>query len=73
MRNGKPMPGSVLIRHFAGHDHVVTVKADGNFDYRGQSFTSLSALAKHITGTPWSGPVFFGLRGAGTKPKGGPR
>ncbi|WP_394538792.1 DUF2924 domain-containing protein [Lysobacter enzymogenes] len=73
VRNGKPMPGSVLIRHFGGQDHVVTVKADGDFDYRGQSFSSLSALAKHITGTPWSGPVFFGLRSASAKTKGGPR
>ncbi|QWP77525.1 DUF2924 domain-containing protein [Lysobacter sp. K5869] len=73
VRNGKPMPGSVLIRHFGGQDHVVTVRADGDFDYRGQSFSSLSALAKHITGTPWSGPVFFGLRSASAKTNGGPR
>ena len=62
IRNGKPMPGSVMIRNFGGEDHVVTVMPDGRFDYRGQCFTSLSAVAKHITGTPWSGPVFFGLR-----------
>lgn len=70
MRNGKPMPGSVMVRHFGGEDHVVTVMPDGRFDYRGQCFSSLSAIAKYITGTPWSGPVFFGLRAAKAKGKG---
>jgi hypothetical protein len=37
------------------------VLADG-FDYRGQKYNSLSRIAKVITGTVWSGPVFFGLK-----------
>jgi len=62
------MPGSVLIRHFDGEDHQVTVTPSGEFDYRGQLFSSLSAIAKRITGTQWSGPRFFGLS-PGTKRK----
>lgn len=61
VRNGKPMPGTVLIRHFDGEDHQVAVTPDGDFDYRGQRYSSLSAIAKRITGTQWSGPKFFGL------------
>jgi hypothetical protein len=67
VRNGKPMPGTVLIRHFNGEDHQVTVTNDGDFEYRSQRFGSLSAIAKHITGTQWSGPKFFGLLTAGKK------
>jgi hypothetical protein len=42
-------------------EHCVTVLQTG-FEYQGRPFTSLSAIAKHITGTPWNGPAFFGLR-----------
>ena len=34
---------------------------DGGFEYEGRRFKSLSAAARHITGSQWSGPVFFGL------------
>ena len=39
----------------------VTVMQTG-FDYQGRSFASLSAVARHITGSQWNGPAFFGLR-----------
>lgn len=55
------LPGSQLIKAYAGRNHIVTVEAEG-FCYEGQSFTSLSAVAKHITGTHWNGLLFFGLR-----------
>ncbi|MBV5345342.1 MAG: DUF2924 domain-containing protein, partial [Rhodoferax sp.] len=42
-------------------EHRVTALADGGFQYEGRRFKSLSAAARHITGTQWSGPVFFGL------------
>jgi hypothetical protein len=32
------------------------------FEYEGKFFKSLSAVARHISGTPWSGPLFFGLK-----------
>ena len=45
-------------------EHVVTVLADG-FESEGQPSRSLSAIARHITGTRWNGWTFFGLRGRG--------
>ncbi|CAI8820609.1 conserved protein of unknown function [Methylococcus capsulatus] len=58
-------PGTVLVREWGEQDHKVIVTAEGRFDYAGQSFKSLTAVARHITGTAWSGPLFFGLRQAG--------
>jgi hypothetical protein len=55
------VPGTVLVREFDNREHRVTALADGGFDYEGRRFKSLSAAARHITGTQWSGPVFFGL------------
>lgn len=40
----------------------LTVTADGLYELNGQRFKSLSAAARHITGTQWSGPKFFGLK-----------
>ena len=31
--------------------------------YDGETFRSLSEVARRITGTQWSGPRFFGLTG----------
>ncbi len=56
-----PGPGAKLVREWKGKEYVVVVMKDG-FEYQGQKFRSLSAIAKEITGTHWSGPVFFGLR-----------
>ncbi len=56
--------GTVLVREWGEREHKVTVTADGRFDYECQMFKSLSAVARHIAGCPWSGPLFFGLRGA---------
>ena len=53
-------PGTRLIRHWHGELHIVEVLANG-FAYRGQRYTSLSAIARTITGTRRSGPAFFGL------------
>lgn len=58
-------PGTVLVREWQARDHRVTVTAAGAYEYQGRCFKSLSAVARHITGTPWSGPLFFGLRPAG--------
>ncbi len=55
------LPGSQLIKAHGGRNHVVAVEADG-FRYEGELFGSLSAVAKHITGTHWNGLLFFGLR-----------
>jgi hypothetical protein len=54
-------PGTRFIREWGGAVHQVTVDEDG-FDYRGAKYASLSRIAREITGTRWSGPLFFGLR-----------
>jgi hypothetical protein len=52
--------------------HTVTVAPDG-FNWQGTTYPSLSAIARAITGTAWSGPRFFALaRGNGTPPAHGP-
>jgi hypothetical protein len=57
----RPVAGTRLLRVWNGVEHSVTVLQTG-FEYQGRPFASLSAIAKHITGTPWNGPAFFGLR-----------
>ncbi len=54
-------PGTRLIRRWKGEMHRVTV-LDHGLDYRGRHYRSLSEIAREITGTRWSGPLFFGLR-----------
>jgi CubicO group peptidase (beta-lactamase class C family) len=54
-------PGTRLLREWQGTTHEVRV-LDAGFDYAGQTYTSLSAIARAITGTPWSGPLFFGIK-----------
>ncbi len=53
--------GTRLIRQWQGETHEVTA-IDAGFAYRGKHYLSLSEIARLITGTRWSGPVFFGLR-----------
>jgi hypothetical protein len=53
--------GSVIVREHKGLVHEVMVVPEG-FCWRGQTFDSLSTIAKRITGVSWSGPRFFGLR-----------
>jgi hypothetical protein len=52
--------GTRLVRQWQGKTHSVTVKPDG-YEYSGNHYPSLSAIARQITGTRWSGPKFFGL------------
>lgn len=54
-------PGTRLLREWQGQTHHVTVLAEG-FEHDGRRYRSLTAIARHITGTAWSGPLFFGLR-----------
>ena len=63
-------PGTVLVREYRGRRHIVTTLHDG-FDWQGMTYRSLSAIARAITGTAWSGPRFFALQrvGDGSKAK----
>ncbi len=54
-------PGSRLVREWRGETHTVLVLEDG-FEWNGERRRSLSAIAREITGTQWSGPSFFGLK-----------
>ena len=54
-------PGSKLVREWRGATHDVLVLEDG-FQWRGQRWRSLSAIAREISGAHWSGPRFFGLQ-----------
>lgn len=58
----KLTPGTRLVRDWHGVGHTVTVLDDG-FEYDGERWKSLTAIAKAITGTHWNGPRFFGLSG----------
>jgi len=54
--------GSKLVREWGGQTHEVTVLATGAwFQYQGQTYKTLTKVAKVITGAHWSGPRFFGL------------
>ncbi|MEO0881401.1 MAG: DUF2924 domain-containing protein [Pseudomonadota bacterium] len=55
-------PGARLVRDWHGRQHVVDVLPDG-YLWNGRTWRSLSAIAKEITGTKWSGPRFFGVAG----------
>ncbi|MDX2023228.1 MAG: DUF2924 domain-containing protein [Deltaproteobacteria bacterium] len=58
-----PEPGTTLQREFRGRTYSVAVLPDG-FEYEGERFKSLSAVARMITGTRWNGLAFFGIAGA---------
>jgi hypothetical protein len=67
----RPLPGSELMRIYQDVEHRVVVEADGQYQYEGNRYASLSAIAREITGTRWSGPLFFGLAPGKTKSKKG--
>ena len=53
--------GTRLVREWQGRSYEVVALEDG-FSWQGTHYRSLSAIAREITGTPWSGPLFFGLK-----------
>lgn len=61
--NGVPhiKPGTILTREWKGVLHQVRVLEDA-FEHKGERFASLSEVARRITGSRWSGPLFFGLK-----------
>jgi Protein of unknown function (DUF2924) len=54
-------PGARLIRAWGGTLHEVEA-TDTGYRWQGRSWTSLSAIARAITGSQRNGPAFFGLR-----------
>lgn len=59
-------PGSQLVRHWHGKAYVVTV-LDQGFEFDGRQYSSLTQIAREITGAAWSGPRFFGLKSKTTR------
>jgi len=59
--DSRPIAGTRLIREWKGVERCVTVRQE-DFEYQGRPYKSLSAIARHITGTRWNGLVFFGLK-----------
>ncbi len=56
----KLKPGARLVRAWNGSTHVVDV-VEGGYQWNGETYRSLSVIARTITGARWSGPRFFGL------------
>ena len=56
------MPGTILTRLWKGKVHEATIMKDGNYEYGGRIFHSLSRIAYEISGTKWNGKVFFGVK-----------
>lgn len=54
-------PGTRFVREWNGRTHVVEA-IEGGFLWRGATYTSLSSVARAITGARWSGQRFFGLK-----------
>jgi hypothetical protein len=52
--------GARVAREWRGVRHEVEVLEHG-VRYAGRTYSSLSEVARQITGTRWSGPRFFGL------------
>jgi Protein of unknown function (DUF2924) len=55
-----PAVGAILRRRYQGREIVVQVLEDG-FECDAERYSSLSALARQLTGTRWNGLLFFGL------------
>jgi hypothetical protein len=53
-------PGARLLREWQGQTYHVSFTAEG-FEYGGRTYRSLTAISREITGTAWSGTLFFGL------------
>lgn len=61
-RDIRLVPGTVLTREYQGVEHRVAVAQDGQYEFEGRRYPSLSMIAREITGTRWSGPLFFGVK-----------
>ena len=55
------LPGTRLVRTWHGKDYVAVARDGGAFEFDGRIFSSLTALATHITGARWNGKAFFGI------------
>ena len=63
---GAGVVGMTTAWRLAQDGHQVTVLEEG-YAWQGQTYASLSAVARAITQTNWNGFVFFGLRQAASR------
>lgn len=61
-------PGTRLLREWRGHTYIVLVVEEG-YQFQDARYGSLSEIARRITGSRWSGPLFFGLKPGSAGPK----
>lgn len=54
--------GTRYRRVWKGVEHEIIAGGDGTFEFGGEKYKSLSAVARKITGTRWNGKLFFGVR-----------
>ena len=63
VRKRAKVRGTKLYRIWKGKQYEVMVGKDGKFIFDGETYKSLSAVARKITGTKWNGKRFFGVTG----------
>ena len=54
--------GARIVKEWKGKIYTVIITADGRYEYDGEVYRSLSAVADKITGTHWNGKKFFGVK-----------
>ena len=64
-----PPPGTYLEREYKGRRVIVKVLVNG-FEFDGEIYRSLSAIASEVAGTKWNGFLFFNLNSTEEKPNG---
>jgi hypothetical protein len=60
-----PKTGTTLTRHYKGQQVTVAVRGPREFEWQDTVYSSLSAVAKAVTGSHCSGNAFFGLKKKG--------
>ena len=54
--------GARIVKEWKGKIYTVIITSDGRYEYDGEVYRSLSAVADKITGTHWNGKKFFGVK-----------
>ncbi|NQU48565.1 MAG: DUF2924 domain-containing protein [Planctomycetes bacterium] len=57
---GMPSVGTIITKEWNGQRIHVEI-LDKGFAWNGETYRSLTAVAKAVTGTHWNGKLFFGL------------
>lgn len=60
--DGSPLLIGMAIERIYKGQVIRVIARESGFEYEGELYRSLSAIAKHVTGQHWNGFHFFGLR-----------